>query len=159
MEIFEIARKVGEALERKGFVLATAESCTGGWIGEALTAVPGSSSWFERGFITYSNLAKREMLGVNPDILKECGAVSLETAMEMALGAIRHSRAQVSLAVTGIAGPGGGSDEKPVGTVCFAWALKSGKVEAERFHFQGDRESVRRQAVMAALQGVLDILA
>jgi nicotinamide-nucleotide amidase len=99
------------------------------------------------------------MLGVNPDILKECGAVSLETARQMALGAIRHSRAQVSLAVTGIAGPGGGSDEKPVGTVCFAWALKSGKMETSRRRFDGDRESVRRQAVMAALTGGLDILA
>lgn len=159
MEIFEIAGKVGETLERKGFLLATAESCTGGWIGEALTAIPGSSGWFERGFITYSNLSKREMLGVNPDILKECGAVSVEVAREMALGAIRHSRAQVSLAVTGIAGPGGGSDQKPVGTVCFAWALKSGKVEASRRHFDGDREAVRRQAVMAALEGVLAMLA
>ena len=159
MELFEIARQVGELLERKGFLLATAESCTGGWIGEALTAIPGSSAWFERGFITYSNLAKREMLGVNPDILKECGAVSLETAGEMALGALRHSRAQVSLAVTGIAGPGGGSSDKPVGTVCFAWALKSGRLETARRHFEGDREAVRRQSVMTALAGLPGLLA
>lgn len=159
MVLFEIARQVGETLERKGLLIATAESCTGGWIGEVLTAIPGSSNWFERGFITYSNLAKREMLGVNPDILKEYGAVSLETAREMALGALRHSRAQVSLAVTGIAGPGGGSSDKPVGTVCFAWALKGGKLDTSRRHFEGDREAVRRQSVTTALEGVLDILA
>jgi nicotinamide-nucleotide amidase len=159
MELIEIARQVGETLERKGILVATAESCTGGWIGEALTAIPGSSNWFERGFITYSNLAKREMLGVNPDILKQYGAVSLEVAREMALGALRHSHAQVSLAVTGIAGPGGGSIEKPVGTVCFAWALKDGKLETSRRQFIGDREAVRRQSVVTALAGVLDLLA
>ena len=158
MEICELAREVGEILKRKGLMLVTAESCTGGWIGEALTAIPGSSAWFERGFITYSNLSKREMLGVNPDVLKEYGAVSVETAKEMALGAIRHSRAQVSLAVTGIAGPGGGSSDKPVGTVCFGWALMTGRVETERRHFDGDREAVRSQAVATALEGVLSLL-
>ncbi len=158
MELEKLSEIVGNVLKEKGFLLATAESCTGGWVGEILTSVIGSSQWYERGFITYSNLSKREMLGVNPDTLKMHGAVSVEAAMEMALGAIRHSRADVSLAITGIAGPGGGSAEKPVGTVCFAWATKAGRVEAARRHFEGNRREVRRQAVMEALGGILALL-
>ena len=153
-----MASRVGEALRMKGYLLATAESCTGGWIGEALTAIAGSSEWYERGFITYSNLSKREMLGVNPDTLKAFGAVSEETAREMAVGALRHSHADASIAVTGIAGPGGGSPEKPVGTVCFGWALKGGEPVTRKMHFDGSREEVRRQAVRAALEGLLEIL-
>lgn len=156
MELEELASNTGLLLKQKGFFLATAESCTGGWAGQVLTAVPGSSEWYERGFVTYSNVSKREMLGVNPDTLSGCGAVSIETAKEMALGAIRHSRADVSLAITGIAGPGGGSEDKPVGTVCLAWADKGGRVEAEKRLFLGDREAVRRQSVEAALQGLLE---
>ncbi|HQT26045.1 MAG TPA: CinA family protein [Burkholderiales bacterium] len=155
MELEELALKVGMLLKQKGFLLATAESCTGGWTAEVLTSIPGSSEWYERGFITYSNLSKREMLGVNPDILSGFGAVSMETAKEMAKGALRHSRADVALSITGIAGPGGGSIDKPVGTVCFAWAAKGGKVKTGKKLFDGDRKAVRRQAVEEALNGLL----
>ncbi|NNM83299.1 MAG: CinA family protein [Burkholderiales bacterium] len=149
---------VGEALKARGYLLVTAESCTGGWVGEVLTSIAGSSEWYERGFITYSNLAKREMLGVNPDTLKEYGAVSEETAREMAVGAIRHSHADVALAITGIAGPGGGSEEKPVGTVCFGWVLKGEEPVTKKVLFEGSREEIRRQAVRASLEGLLRIL-
>ena len=140
-------------------MLATAESCTGGWAAQAMTAIAGSSAWFERGFVTYSNDAKQEMLGVSALTLKSHGAVSEETAREMALGALLRSKADVSLAVTGVAGPTGGSDAKPVGTVCFAWAMKNGAVRAETRRFSGDRDSVRRQSVVRALEGVLEVLA
>lgn len=159
MDINEISVRVGEALQLRGALLVTAESCTGGWVGQVLTSIPGSSLWYERGFITYSNLSKREMLGVNPDTLKEFGAVSVEVAREMARGAIRHSRADVALSITGIAGPGGGSPEKPVGTVCFGWALGAGRVESAIRLFAGGREAVRLQAVQASLTGLLEILA
>ena len=140
-------------------MLATAESCTGGWAAQAMTAIAGSSVWFERGFVTYSNDAKQEMLGVSALTLKSHGAVSEKTAREMALGALLRSKADVSLAVTGVAGPTGGSDAKPVGTVCFAWAMKNGAVRAETRRFSGDRDSVRRQSVVRALEGVLEVLA
>jgi nicotinamide-nucleotide amidase len=153
-----LATLAGARLKAKGLMLATAESCTGGWVAQAVTAIAGSSDWFERGFVTYSNAAKMEMLRVKADTLRTHGAVSEQTAGEMAAGALARSRAQVAAAVTGIAGPAGGSAEKPVGTVCFAWALKSGAVSAETRLFKGDRESVRRQSVIAALQGVLEVL-
>ena len=149
---------VGAKLRAKGLMLTTAESCTGGWVAQAVTTIAGSSDWFERGFVTYSDAAKQEMLGVSARTLAARGAVSEQTAREMAIGALAHSRAQVALAITGIAGPGGGSADKPVGTVCFAWALKSGAVSAATRLFKGDRESVRRQSVIAALQGVLELL-
>jgi nicotinamide-nucleotide amidase len=149
---------VGAKLRAKGSMLTTAESCTGGWVAQAVTAIAGSSEWFERGFVTYSDAAKQEMLGVNARTLAAHGAVSEETARDMAAGALARSRAQVALAITGIAGPDGGSAEKPVGTVCFAWAMKSGAVSAETRQFKGDRESVRRQSVIAALQGVLELV-
>lgn len=149
---------VGARLRAKGLMLTTAESCTGGWVAQAVTSIAGSSDWFERGFVTYSDAAKQEMLGVSARTLAARGAVSEETAREMAIGALAHSRAQVALAITGIAGPGGGSADKPVGTVCFAWALKSRAVSAETRQCTGDRESVRRQSVVAALQGVLELL-
>jgi nicotinamide-nucleotide amidase len=155
----DLARKVGEALKRDGALLATAESCTGGWAAQAMTAIGGSSDWFERGFVTYSNDAKQEMLGVSAATLKNHGAVSEETAREMALGALARSKASVSLAVTGVAGPTGGSDAKPVGTVCFAWARKGGAVRSETKRFAGDREAVRRQSAVRALEGVLEVLA
>src|SRR5665811_1542520 len=137
---------VGAKLRAKALMLTTAESCTGGWVAQAVTAVGGSSEWFERGFVTYSDAAKQEMLGVSARTLAAHGAVSEETAREMAIGALAHSRTQVALAITGIAGPDGGSAEKPVGTVCFAWAMKSGAVSAETRQITGDRESVRRQS-------------
>jgi nicotinamide-nucleotide amidase len=145
-------------LKATGQVLATAESCTGGWAAQAVTAVSGSSEWFERGFVTYSNASKQELLGVRPETLAEHGAVSEATAREMARGALARSRASVALAVTGVAGPTGGSAAKPVGTVCFAWASRSGAVRAETRSFGGDRASVREQSVVRALEGVLELL-
>ncbi|MER0204219.1 MAG: CinA family protein [Nitrosomonas sp.] len=139
-------------------MLVTAESCTGGGVGQAVTAVPGSSAWYERGYITYSNTAKREMLGVQQATLDQYGAVSPQTAQEMAIGALNHSHAQISVSITGIAGPDGGTAEKPVGMVCFAWAAQEGLVRQETRYFTGDREAVRRQAVATALQGILQIL-
>ena len=153
----EIARKVGAALKSRGLMVVTAESCTGGWVAMALTAIPGSSDWFERGYVTYSNAAKREALGVAEATLERHGAVSEETAREMASGALKNGRGQVALAITGVAGPSGGSRDKPVGTVCFAWAQGS-KISSQTRRFDGDRESVRRQSVAHALQGVLELL-
>jgi nicotinamide-nucleotide amidase len=150
----DLAKRVGERLAASGQVLAIAESCTGGWVAQAVTAIAGSSDWFDRGFVTYSNDAKREMLGVRADTLARYGAVSEHTAREMAQGALARSKATVALAVTGVAGPGGGSAEKPVGMVCFAWAGRQ-TIRTETIHFSGDRESVRRKSVIHALEGVL----
>ncbi|HYG54976.1 MAG TPA: CinA family protein [Burkholderiales bacterium] len=154
----QLARSVGARLKAKKLMLATAESCTGGWAAQEMTAIAGSSEWFERGFVTYSNEAKQEMLGVQTTTLEKHGAVSEETAREMALGAIARSKAHVALAVTGIAGPTGGSDAKPIGTVCFAWARKDGAVRSETRRFPGDRGAVRRASVVHALEGVLKVL-
>ena len=152
-----LARRLGERLKAAGAKLTTAESCTGGWAAQVVTSVAGSSAWFERGFVTYSNEAKREQLGVREDTLQKHGAVSEETAREMAQGALGRSRGSVALAVTGVAGPGGGSAAKPVGTVCFAWATAR-SVTSETKQFPGDREAVRRQSVIHALEGVLKAL-
>ena len=154
----ELARKLGERLKAKGALLVSAESCTGGWAAQAVTAIAGSSEWFERGFVTYSNAAKEEMLGVRHETLARHGAVSEETAREMVLGALEHSRGTISLAITGIAGPTGGSAAKPVGTVCFAWARKGHAAIAETRHFSGDRDAVRRQSVEHALRKALELL-
>ena len=153
-----LAEQVGAALKSRGLMLASAESCTGGWVGAAVTAVAGSSHWFDRGFITYTNESKQEMLGVSAKTLAEYGAVSEPTVREMAAGALKHSHAQVALAISGIAGPGGATLDKPVGTVCIAWAMRSGAGRSQTFHFQGDRAAVRRQAVAAALQGMLEMI-
>jgi len=149
-----LAKKLGERLKAQGEKLVTAESCTGGWVAQVVTSVAGSSDWFERGFVTYSNDAKQELLGVRQSTLTEHGAVSEETAREMAQGALARSKGSIALAVTGVAGPGGGSREKPVGMVCFAWAYPN-RLESETRQFTGDRESVRRQSVIHALEGVL----
>ena len=154
----ELVQRIAERLAARSAMLATAESCTGGWAAQELTGLAGSSNWFERGFVTYSNAAKQEMLGVHADTLARYGAVSEETGREMALGALAHSRASVALAVTGIAGPGGGTRDKPVGTVCFAWAAKGIAARSETRQFAGDREAVRRQSVERALAGVLELL-
>ena len=151
-----LATLAGARLKARGLKLATAESCTGGWVAQAITSVSGSSEWFDRGFVTYSNEAKREMLGVRIETLAAHGAVSEPTAREMAAGALEHSSAGVSVAVTGVAGPNGGSPEKPVGMVCFAWALRGGAVESETHRFEGDRDAVRRQSVVRSLQGVVE---
>lgn len=153
--IDELAREAGQLLEKHRIMLATAESCTGGWISQALTEVAGSSAWFERGFVTYSNAAKEDMLGVASDTLAQCGAVSEETALAMARGAVDRSRAHMSVAVTGIAGPTGGTEEKPAGTVWIAWGQKLGYAEAQHFLFRGGRRQVRTQSVIAALEGVI----
>lgn len=152
-----LAKKLGRRLKAAGEKLVTAESCTGGWGAQAVTSVAGSSDWFERGFVTYSNASKQELLGVKGKTLKIHGAVSEQTAREMAQGALARSKGTLALAVTGVAGPGGGTAAKPVGMVCFAWARK-GKVRSETRHFSGGRESVRRKSVVYALQGVLNIL-
>ncbi len=151
----QLATEIGIALRQRNWILATAESCTGGGIGEAVTRIAGSSQWFDRGFITYSNHAKQEMLGVSPQTLLKFGAVSEETAREMARGALEHSRAQIAVAVTGIAGPDGGSAQKPVGTVCVAWAVKEYPLASQSFHFDGTRDEVRYQAMAEAMSGII----
>ena len=153
----ELARTLAERLKGRGAVLVTAESCTGGWAAQVVTSVAGSSDWFDRGYVTYSNDAKRELLGVRAETLSRHGAVSEETAREMAQGALARGKGTVALSITGIAGPGGGSKDKPVGTVCFAWATQRA-TRAETRRFSGDRESVRRQSVVHALEGVLQTL-
>ncbi len=155
----ELAAVLGRLLKAKGEKLVTAESCTGGGVAEAVTAIAGSSEWFERGFITYSNEAKIEMLKVSPATLMRHGAVSEDTAREMALGSLGASPGTVSVSVTGVAGPGGGSVTKPVGMVCFAWA-RSGEAmpRSETRRFSGDRRSVREQSVIRAMQGVIELL-
>ena len=150
-----LSESVGAQLLSRGEWLATAESCTGGWVAQSITAIAGSSAWFDRGFVTYSNAAKQEMLGVTEATLERHGAVSEATARAMAQGAIAHSRADWAIAITGIAGPGGGSPEKPVGTVCFAWAQRDGGCEAQTCAFAGDRAAVREQSVIHALRGLL----
>ena len=157
-ELEALSRRVGERLKAEGAVLVTAESCTGGWVAEVVTSIAGSSDWFDRGFVVYSNAAKRELLGVREETLARYGAVSEETAREMARGALERGGGSCALAVTGIAGPGGGSPGKPVGMVCFAWACAWGASRSETCHFQGNRQSVRRQSVVHSLQGVLKAL-
>jgi nicotinamide-nucleotide amidase len=157
--LYRLAEEVGAALKKRGLMLATAESCTGGWISEAVTMVPGSSDWFERGFVTYTYISKREMLGVQEATLEKHGAVSEEVVREMAEGALARSHAQVAVAVSGVAGPSGGTPEKPVGFVCFAWSMKGARPRSESKRFPDDREAVRRQSVEHALRGVLALLA
>ncbi len=152
-----LARQVGEALTAHDMTLVTAESCTGGGVAHAITRISGSSAWFDRGFVTYSNQSKEEMLGVSPDTLEQHGAVSEQTVREMADGALQYSRAKVAVAVSGVAGPTGGSPEKPVGMVWFAWATK-GRVEATCHQLPGDRDAVRAKSVEIALQGTLNLL-
>lgn len=156
--LYQLAEMVGRTLQQRGMMLATAESCTGGWVSEAITAVPGSSGWFDRGFITYTNQSKQDMLDVAAATLATHGAVSEPAVREMAAGALKHSRAQAALAISGIAGPGGGSDDKPVGTVWFAWAFADGAVASDKKLFWGDRQSIRQQAVERALRGVMEHL-
>lgn len=150
-----LSESVGAQLLSRGEWLVTAESCTGGWVAQSITAIAGSSAWFDRGFVTYSNAAKQEMLGVPVATLSRHGAVSEATARAMAQGAIANSRADWAIAITGIAGPGGGSLDKPVGTVCFAWAQRDGGCEAQTCCFDGDRAAVREQSVIHALRGLL----
>jgi nicotinamide-nucleotide amidase len=156
--LYELAERAGLALQQRRLMLTTAESCTGGWIAEAVTMIPGSSAWFERGFVTYTYISKREMLGVLETTLEQHGAVSEQVVREMVEGALAASHAQVAVAVSGTAGPGGGTPQKPVGTVCLAWGLKGEAPRVETCHFQGDREAVRRGSVAHALEVLIGIL-
>lgn len=153
-----MAERLGRALLNGRMLLATAESCTGGGIAWLLTSIPGSSRWFERGIVAYSNAAKQEQLAVSHEILASHGAVSEQTAAAMARGALDNSHAHISVAVTGIAGPEGGSEEKPVGTVCFGWSLRDGGTKTARVVFEGDRQQVRERAILMAMEGLLDII-
>lgn len=155
-DLVELSEALGRICLARGLVVATAESCTGGWAAQIITHTAGSSAWFDRGFVTYANAAKADMLGVRLITIEKFGAVSLETASEMAAGALENSNAMISLAITGIAGPTGGSPEKPVGTICFGWCIKNQVPSCERRLFDGDRESVRRQSVIHALSGLIE---
>lgn len=152
-----LAESLGQRLRANHDHLVTAESCTGGWIAKTVTDIAGSSDWFDCGMAAYSYEAKQALLGVRPQTLETHGAVSRETVIEMVSGALVNSGASVAVAVTGIAGPGGGTDDKPVGTVWIAWKRRGGYPKAELFHFDGDREAVRRQTVAASLQGLASL--
>ncbi len=154
----QAAFQLGERLKSEHLTLCTAESCTGGWIAKILTDVSGSSAWFDCGMAAYSYEAKQALLRVRPETLMQFGAVSKETVLEMVSGALITSSAGLAVAVTGIAGPGGGLPDKPVGTVWIAWKRRGHYPKAEVFHFSGDREAVRRQTVAVALQGLMDLL-
>lgn len=154
----DMAGRVGKFLKDRKMVLVTAESCTGGGLAEIITRIPGSSAWFERGFVTYSNISKQELLGITPETLEQSGAVSEETARAMAEGALANSHGDISVAITGIAGPEGGTTEKPVGTVCIAWGQKGAASRSVRTVFAGDRLQIRRQASLMAIQGLIDML-
>ena len=158
IQLEQRARSVAELLLARGQTMVTAESCTGGWIAKVLTDVAGSSAWFECGVVAYSYEAKEALLGVRPQTLERTGAVSQETVIEMVSGALARYGAGVAVAVTGVAGPSGGTPDKPVGTVWIAWKRRGGYARAELFHFDGDRDAVRRQTVRAALDGVQRIL-
>jgi nicotinamide-nucleotide amidase len=157
-DITHLARSVGRSCERRRVVLVCAESCTGGGLAAAITRISGSSKWFERGFVTYSNEAKKEMLGVAQRTLRLHGAVSEPVAREMARGALARSPGDISVSVTGVAGPTGGSRSKPVGLVWLAWAVRDGPVQSRAFRFKGGRAQVRRKSVAVALQGLIDLL-
>lgn len=152
--IQKLSGQLGRKLKATRSTLVTAESCTGGWVSQAVTSIAGSSEWFERGYVTYSNAAKREDLGVTRETLLRHGAVSEPTARAMARGALKKGRGTIALAITGVAGPGGGTPGKPVGTVCFAWA-RGRRIRSDTKRFRGGRARVRRQSVVHALRGVL----
>ena len=153
-----LAERLGVLLRSAGQTVATAESCTGGWVGQCLTAIPGSSAWYDRGFVTYSYASKSDLLGVPAELITTRGAVSEAVALAMADGALSHSVADWSVAITGIAGPDGGTPDKPVGTVCFAWAGPDQTLQVSTQHFPGNREEVRAQTVAHALTVLLDHL-
>lgn len=157
-DLYNLAAAAGRILKASGRMLVTAESCTGGWVAEAVTMVPGSSEWFERGFVTYTDRAKQEMLGVQQATLAQHGAVSEATVLEMVAGALARSPGSAALAVSGVAGPSGGTHTKPVGMVCLAWGLRDARANAVTRHFTGDREAVRRQSVIVALDGLIKAL-
>ncbi|EFJ9543775.1 TPA: nicotinamide-nucleotide amidase [Escherichia coli] len=151
-ELMQLSEQVGQALKARGATVTTAESCTGGWVAKVITDIAGSSAWFERGFVTYSNEAKAQMIGVREETLAQHGAVSEPVVVEMAIGALKAARADYAVSISGIAGPDGGSEEKPGGTVWFAFATARGEGITRRECFSGDRDAVRRQATAYALQ-------
>ena len=153
-----LAKSAGEALLSTGNILTTAESCTGGWVAKLITDVPGSSAWFDRGFVTYTNESKQEMLQVSKESLEKYGAVSEQVVKEMTAGALAHSSATIALAISGIAGPGGGSENKPVGMVCFSWQKKGQPSHEKTEYFTGDRHAVREKAVEYALETLLELI-
>ncbi len=153
-----LIERLAEAMISKRFTLACAESCTGGGIAHLATSLAGSSQWFDRGFVTYTNDSKKEMLAVAHDVLTKFGAVSEECAVAMAEGALAHSHANIAVSVTGIAGPDGGSEDKPVGTVCFGWTQRDSETISTRVMFEGNRDEVRQQSILMAVQGLLDLL-
>lgn len=155
LEFISLVKTMADMLDKRHWKLAAVESCTGGWLSKICTDQPGSSVWFECGFITYSNQSKQDLVNVSKTTLAKYGAVSEQTAIEMAQGAIANSSADISVAITGIAGPDGGTIEKPVGTVCFAWAIRNQGAKTQKCQFEGDREQVRVQAVITALQGII----
>jgi nicotinamide-nucleotide amidase len=161
-ELRGLAARLAAGLTERNIMLATAESCTGGWIAKICTDLPGSSTWFDRGFVTYSNEAKTDMLGVTSSLLEQAGAVSGEVAVRMAEGALQMSGAHAALAVTGIAGPDGGTEDKPVGTIWFGWSIKKSEAQfgtvSEKHVFSGDRDAIRRKTVGMALRRMLEIL-
>jgi nicotinamide-nucleotide amidase len=157
-DLNELSQQLANTLSKRQKQLAVAESCTGGWLAKCLTDIPGSSRWFDRGFVSYSNAAKQEMLGVRPLTLQQEGAVSEAVVREMATGVLRHSAADLSIAISGIAGPGGAVPGKPVGTVCFGLAEKGKEVQSDTRYFEGGREAVRRQSVAYALSRLLHVL-
>lgn len=156
-DLLELARKTGQALQRAGHMLATAESCTAGGIMKVMTDVAGSSGWCEGGFIVYTNRAKQRLLGVPVEVIAEHGAVSRECVEAMAQGALENSDATLSVAVSGIAGPDGGTATKPVGTVWLAWAVRDGTLRSECSLFEGDRDAVRRQTITHALSEIISL--
>lgn len=161
-ELIDAATRMGDVLKEKGWLMTTAESCTGGGVAQAITDIPGSSEWYEGGFITYSNAAKSEMLDVAPALIAQFGAVSEEVAAAMAEGALSSTNAHVSVSTTGIAGPAGAVPGKPVGTVCFAWSIErhgEPHTYTERLVFKGDRQAVRQQSVLHALEGLVRFIA
>jgi nicotinamide-nucleotide amidase len=151
-ELMHLSERIGQALNARGATVTTAESCTGGWVAKVITDIAGSSAWFERGFVTYSNEAKSQMIGVKPATLEQHGAVSEPVVVEMAIGAIKAARADYAISISGIAGPDGGTATKPVGTVWFGFASAAGEGITRCECFSGDRENVRRQATAYALQ-------
>lgn len=154
----DLAATLGARLQEKQLVMVTAESCTGGWVAKRMTDIAGSSAWFDSGYVSYSNAAKQRMFAVKSETLEAHGAVSEQTVREMVSGVLNVSGADVGVAISGVAGPGGGSPEKPVGTVWFAWGLPEGRVDAAVYHFEGDRDQVRTLAVDTALKGILERL-
>ena len=157
-ELLQLAHTLGQKLHARGWMLATAESCTGGWLAQVVTAIPGSSAWFDCGVVTYSNEAKQNLLGVQAATLQAHGAVSEETVREMAAGVLKRSRAQISVGISGIAGPGGGSAKKPIGTVCIGWATGRQAPFSTVCRLSGDRDGIRSRAVAAALRGLIELI-